>query len=501
MLYDINWFESRVQLTPKDIAIIDSETKESWTYEELYERVIKVSNFFHTKGVRKGDRVAILAPNHISYFDFFFASMKIGAIFVPLNWRVAKAELHYCINDCDPKVIGVNPDFKANLDAAETNGTYITIDTSNYIDDLYYEQATFDGTLHEEDPLAMIYTGGTTGCPKGVVLSHKSILWNALNTIVSWGLSKEDTTLTCLPMFHTGGLNVLSLPLLLSGGKVVLLANFDASQVIEELLQYKCTIAMLVPTMYHMMIETKTFKTATFPDMKVFVSGGAPCPYKVYEAFSKKGIAFKEGYGLTEAGPNNFYIDPKDAMHKLGSVGKPMLFNDIKIMKDEEVITTVDEVGELYIRGSHAFTYYWNRPEETKTTLIDGWIRTGDIARQDADGYFYIVGRKKDMIITGGENVYPLEIEHWLEAHPAIDEAAVIGLPDEKWGEAVVACIVTEKVLTVEELEDYCKQQLTRYKVPKQFFFLTELPKTDVGKVNKKTLKLKYSNHTDSTIS
>lgn len=495
----MNWFESRVQLTPKEIAIIDSETKESWTYEELHERVIKVASIFYTKGVRKGDRVAILAPNHISYFDFFFASMKIGAIFVPLNWRLAKAELYYCLNDCDPQLIGVNPKFKPNLDGVETNATYIAIDTNNYLDELYDQKVTFDESLHEEDPLAMIYTGGTTGRPKGVVLSHKSILWNAFNTIVSWGLNKEDTTLTCLPMFHTGGLNVLSLPLLLIGGKVVLTAEFDADRVVADLVEYKCTIVLFVPTMYHMIISTEAFKTASFPDMKVFVSG-APCPYKVYEAFSNKGVAFKEGYGLTEAGPNNFYIDPKDTMYKLGSVGKPMLFNDIKIMIGEGAIAPVDEVGELYVRGNHAFLYYWNRPEETNATLVDGWVRTGDLARQDADGYVYIVGRKKDMIITGGENVYPLEIEHWLEAHPAIDEAAVIGLPDEKWGEAVAAFVVTKMVLTAEELEDYCKQQLTRYKVPKRFFFVSELPKTAVGKVDKNTLKARYSN-TDSTIS
>ena len=489
MFYDINWFESRVQLSPKEIAIIDSETKESWTYEALNDRVIKVASIFYSKGVRKGDRVAILAPNHISYFDFFFASMKIGAIFVPLNWRLAKAELQYCLDDSGPKLVGVNPKFQPNTDAVVTDAAFIVLDHDDYLDAYDSEPIEFDTVIEETDPLAMIYTGGTTGRPKGVILSHRSILWNAINTITSWGLSKEDTTLTCLPMFHTGGLNVLSLPLLLIGGKVVLLADFTTNRVIEDIAQYKCTIVMLVPTMYHMMIETEAFQAATFPDMKLFISGGAPCPYTIYKAFSNKGILFKEGYGLTEAGPNNFYIDSEDVMRKLGSVGKPMLFNDIKIVADDESPTAHDEVGELYIRGNHAFMYYWNRPKETEETLVAGWVRTGDLARQDADGYVYIVGRKKDMIITGGENVYPLEIEHWLESHPSIDEAAVVGLPDDKWGEAVAAFIVAKRTLSREELEIYCRQQLTRYKVPKQFFFVSELPKTDVGKVNKAQLK------------
>lgn len=500
MLYDINWFESRVQLTPKEIAIIDSDTKETWTYEELYKRVIKAATVFYTKGVRKGDRVAILAPNHISYFDFFFACMKIGAIFVPLNWRLAKDELQYCLEDSNPKLIGVAPKFKEKLNAVNTNAAFILVDHHEYMNGHDIETIDIDILVEEKDPLAMIYTGGTTGRPKGVILSHRSILWNALNTIVSWGLNNKDTTLTCLPMFHTGGLNVLSLPLLLIGGKVILLADFDADRATKDLLEYKCTIVMLVPTMYHMIIESQAFQTATFPDMKLFVSGGAPCPYVVYEAFAKKGIAFKEGYGLTEAGPNNFYIAPQDVMSKLGSVGKPMLFNDIKIMTAEHSFAGPDEVGELYVRGNHAFMYYWNRPEETKETLVDGWVRTGDLARQDADGFVYIVGRKKDMIITGGENVYPLEIEHWLASHPAIDEAAVVGLPDDKWGEAVSAFIVAKNTLTTREIEAYCRKRLTSYKVPKQFFFVHQLPKTDVGKVNKTKLKKQYSNNNSPLI-
>lgn len=492
MLQDKNWFEKRVLLIPDGNAVVDALTNESWTYQMLYERVQKMTAILVRMGVTKGDRVGLLSKNHVSYFDFFFACMKLGAIFVPFNWRLGEAELNYCLKDSSPIFIGVSREFSDKLSACEYKANTLLIDGNDYLEN-ENQVVKIDVNIKEEDPLAMIYTGGTTGKPKGVILSHRSILWNALNTVMSWGLTKEDKTITCLPMFHTGGLNVLSLPLLLVGGEVILRADFDPEQIIEDIEKYECTIMMLVPTMYHMMIEAESFHNANFAKMKLFISGGAPCPHRVYRAFQEKKIAFKEGYGLTEAGPNNFYIDTKDVLKKLGSVGKPMLFNEIKIINEAGEEAKPNEVGELYVRGKHAFMFYWNRPEETKETLVDGWVKTGDLARRDEDGFVYIVGRKKDMIITGGENVYPLEIEHWLESHPDISEAAVVGLPDEKWGEAVSAFIVSDKDLSAEEMKEYCNRRLTRYKVPKQYFFLKELPKTDVGKVNKNLLVQTYS--------
>jgi fatty-acyl-CoA synthase len=485
MHYNINWFENRVKLTPNAIAVIDSDTNESWTYEQLQHRVAKMGNYFQMHDVQKGDRVAVLAPNHISYFDFFFAAMKIGAIFVPLNWRLSEEELKYLIQDAEPKIIGVAPSFMGKINNLSTNASLINISHNQYINHLQVKQIAVNTILNEEDPLVMIYTGGTTGKPKGVILSHRSILWNALNTIISWELSSDDITITCLPMSHTGGLNVYTIPLLLVGGTVVIASEFHAEKATRDLVKYKCTVVLFVPTMYHMMIQTNAFKQSTFPDMKVFVSGGAPCPLKIYKEFAKKGLKFKEGYGLTEAGPNNFYIDPSDVGTKLGSVGKPMLFNDIQIINENGKEVRTNEVGELLIRGNHAFEYYWNKHEETKKTIANGWIHTGDLARKDRDGYVYIVGRKKDMIITGGENVYPLEIEQWLEAHSNIDEAAVTGLPDEKWGEVVTAFVVLKNPMTEAELEAYCNQKLTRYKIPKKFFIIAELPKTPIGKINK----------------
>ncbi|WP_077324448.1 class I adenylate-forming enzyme family protein [Virgibacillus siamensis] len=486
----VDWFQSRVNLFPDKVAVVDAETDVAWTYHELNKRAEFLAQYFVQNGIGKGDRVALLAPNHVSYFDFLFACMKIGSVFVPLNWRLSIDELDYVLKDCTPKLMGISPIFRGKV--VENPVTCIDINHHDYLDRL-----TVSGTYSiekvpaEEDALAMIYTGGTTGKPKGAVLSHRSILWNAMNTIISWNLTADDVTMTCLPMFHTGGLNVLSLPLLLTGGKVVISPEFEAVKAVNDLLKYQCTIVLCVPTMYHMMIRTEAFQHAAFPHMKVFLSGGAPCPHKIYSAFRAKGIPFKEGYGLTEAGPNNFYIDPSETKRKLGSVGKPMLLNDIKIVAANGNEVSGSEVGELLIRGNHSFEYYWNNPDQTKQTLVDGWVHTGDLARRDGEGYVYIVGRKKDMIITGGENIYPLEIEHWLESHENVHEAAVLGFPDEKWGEIVVAFIAADVVMNDLEWNEYCGQKLARYKIPKKFILLDELPKTHVGKINKAALKEK----------
>lgn len=490
---EIDWINSRARLFNHDIAVIDADTNQKFTYGDMNDRAKRLAQYLNENGVGKGDRVALLAPNHVSYFDLLFASMKIGCIFVPLNWRLSSEELYYVINDCAPSTIFVHEMYASKYDWLKEMHT-VVIKNNSYIDSLKIDNRLEVIELHEKDPLAMIYTGGTTGNPKGAVLSHESIFWNAINTIVSWNLERSDCTLTTIPMFHTGGLNALSMPILLVGGTVVIRSNFEPEMAINDLIDYKCTIVLFIPTMYHMMIQTEAFKQAQFPNMKVFLSGGAPCPLTVYEAFYEKGLQFKEGYGLTEAGPNNFYIHPDDAREKRGSVGQPMMLNDIKIVDEQGNDVGINEVGELWLKGKHLFEFYWNNEKATDEVFHDDWFKTGDLARRDKDGYVYITGRKKEMIITGGENVYPLEIEHWLQSHDAINEVAVVGVPDDKWGEMVVAYISFKgERLTEEELAKYCEQKLARYKIPKKFIEVDELPKTHVGKINKNALVEMYS--------
>lgn len=491
MEWELDWLKNRARLTPNNLAVIDAESEQGWTYEQLNERANALAHFLKKKNIEKGDRIALISPNHISYFDLMFACAKLGAIFVPLNWRLSIEEINYILGDCTPKLVGYHHSF---LDIVKelfvTESSCFSISSTKYEQEVSAQNTNLSFNGLEEDPLAMIYTGGTTGKPKGVVLSHRAIFWNGMNTIVSWNLTAEDTTLTYLPMFHTGGLNALSIPLLMMGGTVVISSQFDPEKAIENLHKYKCTIALFVPTMYQLMIQTEVFSESTFPTMKVFLSGGAPCPLGIYEVFIEKGLAFKEGYGLTEAGPNNFYIAPEDAKKYRGSVGKPMLFNQVKLVLEDGSEAKGNEVGELLIKGKHQFSCYWNNHEATAATLQDNWLYTGDLAKKNEDGYYYIVGRKKEMIITGGENVYPLEIEQCIMQHPYVSEAAVVGLPDQLWGEIVTAFVSMDgqQRIVEEELKVYCQQKLAKYKIPKRFIQMDELPKTHVGKMDKKRL-------------
>ncbi|KPB04877.1 class I adenylate-forming enzyme family protein [Bacillus sp. CHD6a] len=483
-----SWLQKRSQHSPYKIAVIDGETGEKWNYKQMYDRSRDMAGRLLSAGVGAGDRVALLSPNHIVYFDLLFACREIGAIFVPINWRLAENEWNYIVRDCKANCVIVHDDYLEESKQLECQVFSL--------DELATKEMQKIGSppTRFHDAAAIIYTGGTTGHPKGVILTNENITWNAINTIVSWGLHGEDTTLTCLPMFHTGGLNALSTPLLMAGGTVVLMRSFDSEKAIKLLNLYKCTITLMVPTMYSMLIEHPHFHGTDFPTMKTFLSGGAPCPLEIYEAFYQKGKLFKEGYGLTEAGPNNFYIDPYEAYGKKGSVGKAMLFNEVKLMVNDSLEATEEEVGEIYIRGSHVFSEYWEKEEETKKVKRDGWLRTGDLGRRDEEGYFYIVGRTKDMIISGGENVYPLEVEQILCQHEAVKEACVIGVPHPVWGEAVIAIVSSKRQTSERELLTFCKSRIGVYKIPKKIVFVPEIPKTAVGKLDKKNLQNSFRN-------
>ncbi|MEW9671433.1 long-chain fatty acid--CoA ligase [Ammoniphilus sp. 3BR4] len=485
MIWETDWLASRARLTPNREAVVELESGGRWTYQQLDGEVSKAVGFLQERGVGKGDRVALISPNAVCCLELLFACGRIGAIFVPLNYRLGVSELEYILDDCQPKLLFYHPSMQGILQPGIPSHS-----TEEYLEIRQVTGTFRQVPVTQEDPFLIIYTGGTTGRPKGVVLSHKNVFWNSINTIVSWGISDRETTVTYMPMFHTGGLNALSLPILHMGGKVILGHNFDPVQAIRTLDLERCTIVLLVPTMYHMMIADPAFEEASFESVHTFLSGGAPCPHSIYEAFEKRGLSFKEGYGLTEAGPNNFYIHPSDALKKRGSVGKPMFHSMVKIVNDEGQEAAPHEVGELYIQGHHVFEYYYNKPEETREAKQDGWLRTGDLVKRDGEGYHYIVGRKKDMIITGGENVYPQEVEHLLDQHPSVDEAVVVGIPDAKWGEVVSAAIVLKpnRTLTKQDVMDYVACHLGKYKVPKNIFFVEELAKTPIGKIDRKQM-------------
>jgi fatty-acyl-CoA synthase len=342
-----------------------------------------------------------------------------------------------------------------------------------------------------DDPWGIYYTGGTTGLPKGAIMTHGNITWNSINTVMSWGITADDVAPLQLPLFHIGGPNIFMFPLVHVGGKTILCKAFDVEQTFDLIERGGITHYVGVPTMFVIMQQHPRWQTTNFSHTKLVISGGAPCPLPVMQKFWDKGIDFKMGYGLTEAAGNNFWLPQKEVRRRIGSVGFPIFHIDMKVVREDGGTCDPHEEGELLIRGPHVTPGYWHRPEETAQTIKDGWLHTGDMAKQDDEGYFYIIGRSKDMFISGGENVYPAEVESVMYAHPAVAEAALIGVPHEKWGEVGKAFVVVEKGQTLTEagLLEFMRQRVARYKLPHAVVFLEQLPKTAIGKIDKKILR------------
>jgi fatty-acyl-CoA synthase len=504
----------RATLTPNRTAVVDLQTGQSLTYAHINERANRAANFLTQElGIQKGDRVSILAYNHLAFIDLLYGAAKIGAIFAPLNWRLTAAELVYIVNDCQPRALICGPEFTGVLEEMMPHlqvEHYLSIEGAQLADGLIqlepYEAALDRAAVHEaafpdltaDDPLCLLYTSGTTGRPKGAVLPHRQVLWNCINTTISWGLTQDDITPVLTPMFHAGGLFAFLAPILYVGGRIVLARSFDPAQSLQVIQDEKCTVILGVPTMFQMWMDAPGFQKADFSHVRFFISGGAPCPIPLIETWQKtKGVVFRQGYGLTEAGTNCFSMTDEESVRKAGSVGKPIYHSWMRLVDQNSQEVAPGETGELLIAGPHVCLGYWNRPEATAEALqvhFDfpwPWLHTGDMARQDAEGYYFIAGRFKDMIISGGENVYAAEVEAVFREHPSIADAALIGAPDEKWGEVGIMAVVLKPGHTVSagELLVFCRQRLARYKVPKQVVFKPQLPYSPYGKVMKAELK------------
>ena len=333
----------------------------------------------------------------------------------------------------------------------------------------------------------ILYTAGTTGLSKGVMITNKMLFWNAVNTGLRLDLHSSDHTQSYAPFFHTGGWNVLFTPFLLHGASHTLLQSFDAEVILRLMESEKTTLLFGVPTMLQMMSDLEYFKKADLSSVRYAIVGGAPMPIPLINIWHEKGISIRQGYGLTEVGPNCFSLHQNDAIRKKGSIGFPNFYFETKIVNENGSECTADEVGELWLRSPVVTPGYWRKPKETAEAISDGFFHTGDLVKQDSEGFVYVVDRKKNMFISGGENVYPAEIEKFLYTHPAVKEAAVIGVSDERWGEVGKAYIVLNEgeILTAETALDFCRGSLAKYKIPKYFAFVKEIPKTDAGKINK----------------
>ena len=472
---------SRAQLTPERPAVWADGV---WhDYAQLNRRATALAARLYEAGVRAGDRVSIMASNHLAHIDAFLATAKLGFIYSPLNYRLSEPELRAMGDYLEPRLLLFD---EANVDKAAAAGRdsalYSLTDYGDWLAGAGAAPQAPD--LDPEDPQMILFTGGTSGSPKGALLPYRQIFFNAVNTVMSWGLRADDCVIQATPCFHAA-FNAFTTPLLHVGARVVLQQSFEPGEYLRLLHGERATIMFLVPTMFGMLARHEEFARTDLGSVRWAISGGAPCTEAVRSHFAGRGVPFRQGYGLTEAGVNCFSIEQETADVKPGSVGKPMLHAEAVIRSEDGSEVAAGETGELTLRGRHVFSGYFRRPEATGEALRDGWLWTGDLARRDEDGDFFIAGRRKDMFISGGENIYPAEIENALSGHPAVAECAVIGVPDEGWGESGLAAVVLNDGSQVSDIElsEFLRGHLARYKVPKRFVFVDSLPKSAAGKV------------------
>lgn len=508
MTNQFDYLSKRDVFSPDSEAIVDAETGKRYSYRVFNKRANQVANFLQEEiDFQKGDRLCILAQNSLEYWEAFFGCQKAGGIFSPLNWRLVARELAELVGDLTPSVLLYDSDTSSvipELRKLVSVKHWIALDSkAAELEDSYYFQSEIEKKtdnspnpvdLSYEDPMGIVYTGGTTGLPKGAMITYQHVAFNTLTTIRD--ILPGDTYINHLPLFHVGGLYVYAIPLFILGGKVIQLKKWDLDTIIEIINKEHPDFFFAVPTQYRMLLDHPKFKSIDFSSVRFLTSGGEPLPLDIIRKYREiHGVKFKQGFGMTEVGPGCFALDPWDAERKTGSIGTPNFFIDAKVVDPETgKECKANEVGELLFKGPTVTAGYWNRPELNKTLLDDkGWFKTGDMVYFDNEGYYYVVDRVKDMFISGGENVYPREIEKLLEEHPKIAQVQVIGVPDSKWGEVGRAIVVLEtgQETTEEEIIEFCKGKLARFKIPKSVVFTESFTPyiSGAGKILKRELR------------
>jgi fatty-acyl-CoA synthase len=482
MSHWIDFLEKNAHVYDDKVAIIDQGSARRLTYAELNREVDSWAGVLQSHGVEKNDAIAFLnSTNCLEHLTLMFACAKIGALFVPLNFRLSNVEIENVVKALEPKLyLGVGE----KVLNVETK--YLDVKKIHLKDYPTYKEnkSTYDDTI------LMLYTSGSTGVPKGVMFHGNMLVSNQIETCKGWGLTPNDVTLVETPFFHTGGYNVLLLPLLYLGGTAILAQSFNPDNVFNCIEQEKVSVYFGVPTMFQMLLEKPRFNECDFSSIRFFVSGGAACAIPMIEEYQKKGLMFKQGFGLTEVGPNCFLLDEKDAIEKAGSIGRPMPHSRVRVINKEGKDVGVNEPGELLLAGPHVCNGYYKNNQAFEETFKDGFFYTGDLVRFDEDGFFFVVGRIKDMYISGGENVYPGEVEKQITGHSDISEAVVVSVPSEKWGEVGFAFLKTSGVdITTDALREYLNPLLSRYKHPHYIQCMGEFPLLPNGKVDRKTLK------------
>ena len=488
---------SRADLGPDRVAFEDIAGGERVNYLELHHRAGKATALLADLGVAQGERVALLCRNRIEFFELLFACARLGAILVPLNWRMPGQELTPLLEDCGAQWL-----FYGAEDAGVAAGL-----AGNHLLRINLDDSSESGYPRRRDALQaqagrdqwpandswyLLYTSGTTGKPKAVIQTYGMALANYINIAQAMGLHADDTSLNYLPLFHTGGINLTTLPALIMGARTLIMPGFDLERTVELLEAGRLDTFFGVPAIYQAISLHPRFDELDLSQVRCWGCGGAPMPDKLLQQFSARGATVLNGMGMTETGPTVFLMDEANAMNKIGSVGKPQLLASVRLVGADGHDVPQGATGELWFRGLGVTPGYYNRPEATADTFsADGWLRSGDLGRQDEDGYYYIVGRLKDMYISGGENVYAAEVEGQLAEHPGVLEAAVVGIPDEKWGEVGCAYLSQQPgnpVPSDKELAGFCKQRMAPYKTPKYFIWVDDFARTAAGKIQKHLL-------------
>lgn len=495
--YELDWLKKWNLYAPNSPALTDGDSGQSYTYSQLYQLALSGASFLKKKyNIEKGDRVIHFSTNELSSFVLFFALARLGATLVPINYRLTARELSYVITNAEPTLIVYEEAFKGLLveikeDIQLPEERWLPIVGPNSFAALSTHEKPDYTEFHSEvlSTALIIYTSGTTGFPKGAMISHQTLFWNSINTTMRLNVCENDAVVIFLPLFHTGGWNVLSTPFFHRGAHIILTKKFDADQVLQLSEKYQTTLLFGVPTTMGMMARSEKFQSANLKSLRYAIVGGEPMPLELIKTWQNKNVPIRQGYGLTEFGPNVFSLNESDTVRKMGSIGFPNFYVDVKVVDENGKTLQHNEVGELWLKGPMAMTGYWKNPKGTDETFYEGWLKTGDLVYFDKENYFYVVGRKKDMYKSGGENVYPAELEQVIQQVPWIKEAAVIGVKDDQWGEVGHAFIsVKTDYFNEQELRDYCLKNLAKFKNPKYFTKLEELPKGDSGKILKRKL-------------
>lgn len=497
-----DWIAHFGRRTPDKIAVVDLASGRRLSYAEFDRRISRLASHLREKlGVKRGDRVAVLALNSTDTLEVQFACFRIGAVFLPLNNRLTVPELQFIVGDASPTVMIHDSDL---AETALTAARLCSVGSALQ----YGPGGSYEAGIAAAKPLdapeivtlddisTIMYTSGTTGLPKGAIITHGMTFWNCVNLGGPAYISPSTVLLTVLPLFHTGGLNCYTNPVLHAGGTVLIMRAFDPGMALALISDPSVGINQFfgVPAIYQFMAQHPAFATSDFSRLVIGGVGGAPMPVPLLKVWEARGVALQQGYGMTETSPAVLALDKEDAERKAGSSGKPVLHTEVRIVRPDGSDAGVDELGELWVRGPNVTPGYWNRPEANASSFTDGWLHTGDATRVDAEGFYYIVDRWKDMYISGGENVYPAEVESVLHQIPAVAEAAVIGIPNEQWGEVGMAIVAVRPghTLAAEAIHAHCAANLARFKCPRLIEFVEALPRNATGKIHKPTLRNKF---------